>query len=378
MAERKKILVFIDWFLPGYKAGGPIRSCANLIDHLWEKFEFFVVTRNTDYFDPTPYPGIETGKWLSIEDKYKVMYLSEDRIKADLFSTLLDSENWDAVYLNSFFSPSFAILPLRLLKKRPGLKVILAPRGMLAPGALSVKKWKKKAYMWMAHLAGYYDRLIFQATSDEESAHIRHFFPENEIRFAPSLPRKIQDGAAPGSRKGALKILTISRIAKEKNVLGAAQMLAQMKKEAEWTLVGPVYDAGYWTECKKTIDAFPKNLRFTYYGPADSEQLTQLFQSHDLYFQPTFGENFGHAILEALSNGLPVLISDKTPWRGLREAKAGLDLPLEPSYQMINALDTFSGMTEQEFRLWQNGALKMGMSRLSENGALLANSRLFD
>jgi glycosyltransferase involved in cell wall biosynthesis len=369
--------VFIDWFLPGYKAGGPIRSCANLLDHLWDRFDFYVVTRNTDYFDPTPYPNIPVGEWIQVDGKYHVLYLSENQIEAARFSELLDGNAWDAVYLNSFFSPAFAILPLRLLKKRPHLKVVLAPRGMLAPGALAVKKWKKKAYMWYAHILGFYDRLIFQATSDEESAHIRHFFPENEIRFAPSLPRKVQTGLTIAPRTGALNILTVSRIAKEKNVLGAAKALASVKEEVHWTLAGPVYDASYWEECMKVIKTFPRNVGFTYHGPADAEQLAHLLSEHELYFQPTFGENFGHAILEALSHAIPVLVSDKTPWRNLEAQKAGLDLALEPLTLMSQAIERFAGMSPEEFQQWREGALALGMSKVNDSGALDANYRLF-
>ncbi|MBI9061941.1 MAG: hypothetical protein JEZ14_08115 [Marinilabiliaceae bacterium] len=46
---KKKILIFIDWFLPGYKAGGPVRSMANMVEYLMEEYDFFIVTRNTDY-----------------------------------------------------------------------------------------------------------------------------------------------------------------------------------------------------------------------------------------------------------------------------------------------------------------------------------------
>jgi glycosyltransferase involved in cell wall biosynthesis len=46
-------------------------------------------------------------------------------------------------------------------------------------------------------------------------------------------------------------------------------------------------------------------------------------------FLPSLGENFGHVIVEALSAGCPILISDRTPWRGLAERGVGWDLPLE-------------------------------------------------
>ena len=41
--SKKKILVFVDWYLPGFKAGGPIRSCANLISHFSNEYDFFVL-----------------------------------------------------------------------------------------------------------------------------------------------------------------------------------------------------------------------------------------------------------------------------------------------------------------------------------------------
>jgi glycosyltransferase involved in cell wall biosynthesis len=49
---------------------------------------------------------------------------------------------------------------------------------------------------------------------------------------------------------------------------------------------------------------------------------------HKLFLIPTLGENFGHVIFESLAVGCPVLISDRTPWRGLEEKGVGWDVPL--------------------------------------------------
>ena len=38
---KKKILIFIDWFLPGINSGGPVRSYFNMISHLEEEFDFY-------------------------------------------------------------------------------------------------------------------------------------------------------------------------------------------------------------------------------------------------------------------------------------------------------------------------------------------------
>ena len=59
----------MDWFLPGYQAGGPIRSVANIVAALSSDFEFYIVTRNTDLVGG-PYKDIEPNKWLKKFDTH--------------------------------------------------------------------------------------------------------------------------------------------------------------------------------------------------------------------------------------------------------------------------------------------------------------------
>ena len=98
---KRKILVFMDWFLPGYKAGGPIRSVANMVRALSEDFDFYVVTRNTDLSDDKPYREIEPNKWHA---KYSahVYYLSTNNYSKDKIKKLIGERNYDVMYLNSY------------------------------------------------------------------------------------------------------------------------------------------------------------------------------------------------------------------------------------------------------------------------------------
>ncbi|MFM7726721.1 MAG: hypothetical protein ACKO7B_08465, partial [Flavobacteriales bacterium] len=75
MRTRKKILVFADWFLPGYKAGGPIRSVANLVQTL--DVDFWIVTRITDHQSNEPYTGIVAGSWSIHRPNVQVCYMHE-------------------------------------------------------------------------------------------------------------------------------------------------------------------------------------------------------------------------------------------------------------------------------------------------------------
>ena len=72
--NKKKVLICIDWFLPGTNSGGPVQSYSNFIDHLKDDYEFFVITRDTDYASQTPYPNITPDSWNLLSDYLNVYY----------------------------------------------------------------------------------------------------------------------------------------------------------------------------------------------------------------------------------------------------------------------------------------------------------------
>jgi len=62
--KKKKLLVLVDWFWPGYKAGGPIKSCVNLCAALNKEYDIYVLTTDTDHGETAPYPDIASNQWL--------------------------------------------------------------------------------------------------------------------------------------------------------------------------------------------------------------------------------------------------------------------------------------------------------------------------
>jgi glycosyltransferase involved in cell wall biosynthesis len=79
-------------------------------------------------------------------------------------------------------------------------------------------------------------------------------------------------------------------------------------------------------------------------------------QEFDYFVLPTKGENFGHAIFEAMAVGCPVLISDQTPWTNLEQKNAGFDLPLEIDL-FTKCIQHFIEMNYAEWKAYQQGAL---------------------
>src|SRR5208337_4230864 len=75
MAQRTRILCFASYFLPGFRAGGPIRSLQRSIETLEADFEFSVVTRDRDLGVDAPYPVVACNQWTEIQG-IRVWYLT--------------------------------------------------------------------------------------------------------------------------------------------------------------------------------------------------------------------------------------------------------------------------------------------------------------
>jgi glycosyltransferase involved in cell wall biosynthesis len=319
---------------------------ANMVAKLQSKFEFKIVTRNRDCGDVTIYPDIEPFKWYPVESA-NVCYLTEDWPGIRKLYEILTEGQYDILYLNSLFSPRFTALPLllRRLKRLPSRPVILAPRGEFAPAALAQKIRKKRPFLAATKAIKFYDGLVWQASSEFEQADIERVIgSDSRVWIAPDLAASSGDPVKPASipekHPGELKLLFLSRVCKAKNLIGALKHLSEVRGRIRFDIAGPIEDAPYWETCKAMISQLPDNVSVRYRGEVQRNQVASIMADYDLFFLPTLGENFGHVILEALSAGCPVLISDRTPWRGLEQAGIGWDLPIERADLFRSALES--------------------------------------
>ena len=163
----RTIVTLMGFYLPGYKAGGPVRSVANLVDALGGEFSFRILTCDRDLGDTLPYPGVVRNCWMPV-GRAKVMYLSKGwgglvRLIAQLCS--LDAST--VLYLKGFFAPRFSILAVVMVWSRLSRprRVVLAPRGEFSPGALNLKQKRKYLYFKLSSLLGLYREIIWQAST---------------------------------------------------------------------------------------------------------------------------------------------------------------------------------------------------------------------
>ncbi len=382
MSEKKKILVFIDWFLPGYKAGGPIRSVANMVDALHEYFDVYIVTSDRDYLETEAYPGIEKDKWVDFEYKAMVFYFSKDRLNKKNLLILIKNTSFDYAYINGIYSYFFSVLPLILLKKTDK-KIIIAPRGMLSKQAFSAKQVKKKSYLFIAKLLGLFKGVYFQATVVKEAEDIKNALSnKTKIIIAPNLPRKLitKETINIIKKKGALKLVSIARISAEKNTLFSLEVLVStdFSGTIEFDLYGSIYNNKYWNECKEIINHLPGNIRVNYKKSIDSNKIYETFMKYHFAFMPSKGENFGHSIFEAFSSGCPVIISDQTPWQNLEHKKIGWDINLQEKKTYQQTIQSCIDMSQDDYDMLSQNALTFAREFYVNSEVVEKSKKIFE
>ena len=321
---KKKILCFADYYLPGYKAGGPIQSIANLVENLSDEFEFDIICNDHDLLDRQSYANVKIDQWNAVS-KARVFYASRKNLNFKSIKKILNETKYDLLYFNSFFSFKFTIFPLFIYKiflfsKKP---CIIAPRGEFSLGALKLKYIKKKIYLYISKLLGLYNNLYWQASSDNEKKDILRNFrvAEKLIYIAPDLIsyEPIALNYLSLRKPGPLRIIFLSRITPKKNLNFLLRALQKVNFPIELSIYGPIDDLSYWKACLYSIDQLPSNIKILIGDPVPQKQVKSILQKHDVFVLPTLGENFGHIIIESLIAGIPAIISDKTFWESDEE-----------------------------------------------------------
>jgi glycosyltransferase involved in cell wall biosynthesis len=371
--KRPRVLVFSDYFLPGFKAGGPITTLRNMTERLADRADFAIVTRDRDLGDAEPFHGVRPDEWIRAFNA-QIYYTSSRTLSIWKLWYIMREQKPDVVYLNSILSRRFSLFPLivtRLLNRMGGLspsaRIVIAPRGEFSGGALSLKSRRKRAYLAILRASGLWRRVHWQASSAFEAADIAAAVGKYaRIRIVPDLLAGVTpEYPRPAKRAGVARIAFVGRISPMKNLDGAIRMIGKLAGEIELDIYGPKEDETYWAQCSAELTALPPNVRARFHGALASDEVVKTLSVFDAMFLPSLGENFGHVIHEALSAGCPPVLSDRTPWRNLESLGIGYDRPLEDSDALVAALQQIIDMDEPVHRQMRQEARRHA-ARVSE------------
>ena len=372
-----RILAVVEWYPPAYKAGGPIRSVHNLMQLLRAQTDHHleVVCGDRDLGSPSPLEGIEPDV-LHMRDGIQVTYRSSVTHAwwLEKLRGTPDKPAPDVVYLNSLFSVPFALHPLRAAQTL-GIRVVLAPRGMLGAGALAIKPVKKKVFLTAARLFGLFRGVRWHASTEVEARDVRKVFPKAEIQCAGNVPIPSSD-CLPLDHGETMCWVALGRIHPIKNLHFALEALQEVDlkgKHLRVELVGPAEDEVY---LQHLLSLSKPGLDIVHVGAIPPHELGEAWGRSHALLMPTTHENFGHAVVEAWAHGRPVLLSDQTPWRGLSEAGLGWDVPLEKAL-WVERMQKATQWTTDTWHAMSEACVAKHRSLVEDESLVHANVKLF-
>ena len=297
---------------------------------------------------------------------------------------LIKQTKSDIIYLNSLLSPVFSIYIVFLNKI--GLidkKIVISPRGETYTEALLFKKNKKQVFIKTALFFNLYKNVCWQASSEVEKDFViknLKIKPE-KIVVAQNLTQKSSEinlaKTTDSTLEDSLKIVFLSRISKDKNIEFTFDVLQNIKQSIIFDIYGPIEDEFIWKKCQNKILNLPKNITVCYKGSVDKSEVKKVFSNYDLMFLPTFAENFGHVIVEALCVGTTVLLSDNTPWRDLENKGFGWDIALNNKQAFEDAIVKTANLSKIE-KNKKRQQIQHDFDQVINNPAILeANKNVF-
>ena len=374
MPSPSKILIIYEFFYPAYKAGGVIQSLNNIVKLLQGDFAFYCVTGGYDLNETEPLDNIQLNQWndINIDDQASIKVWYDDKKRLDLIKmkSLIRQVNPNIIYINGFMHIAFLLNPLLVIKfsEFHQTKIIVAPRGMLQAGALTTKSFKKKGYLKIIQLLKLTKNIHWHITSEDEKQGILQYFPTPADQFTllgniPQLPAK----EIPHSEKsaGILDIIYASIITEKKNLHYTLESLSYCKAKINFYIYGVIKEAAYWQHCEKLINDLPDNINVEYHGAFKPADMQHLVSKHNAFILLSKGENFSHAIFEALGNGRPIITSKFTTWNNLSPLKAGWNLTIDNARDTALEIDKIAQFDNNEWQKYLNGAHDLANSYLA-------------
>lgn len=233
---------------------------------------------------------------------------------------LCEQNNFDLIHLHGVWLPLFCVAAF--VARRRKIPFAMSPHGCFEPWALNHKRSKKSfalmTYQGMVNRAA----TMFFATAEQEVTSIRRL---NIAQPVALIPNGVDIGMPPVRipHDGKRTILFLSRIHPIKGLLDLVEAWAKVRSP-NWQIViaGPD-ENGHQSEVQAAITAHGLEADFEFVGLVEGVKKSACFANAELFVLPTYSENFGIAVAEALASELPVITTTGAPWKDLDDYRCG-------------------------------------------------------
>jgi glycosyltransferase involved in cell wall biosynthesis len=231
---------------------------------------------------------------------------------------------------------------------------------MLTPQALKQKRWLKAPVACVLKRLNAYKNVVFHSTNDQETKEILNYLAgaANPILQLPNVPRSLyRENRGYAKTSNHLNWVFVGRISPEKNPMLLLQALQMLDCQTTGYFIGGYQNEPYFTEFQNAINNLPTQHQVKYLGELGVNEIAKNLTQCDLLINTSISENFGHAMAEALSAGVPILVGPNTPWQQLWEAKAG-DVAEYSPQSFAAAMDKFASMDSTTHQQFKAGSIK--------------------
>ena len=265
------------------------------------------------------------------------------------FKIFLVQEQPDVIHINGIWDPQN--WGFQKQANKLGIKVILSPHGMLEPWILARNPLKKKLALWLYQSKSIKKCNHLHATCEMEKKNIEKLGYTNPVT---TIPNAIDLSSIKDIKKiyGTKKIVFLSRIHPKKGIELLLEAWRSMETQ-NWTLeIAGNGNADYI----ETLSQSAKDLKNVYFvGAQYGEAKWAFFRSADIMVLPSFSENFGIVVAEALAVGVPAISTQGTPWEDLNNYNCGWWIKLSVTQLQKTLLQVMKTSESSLEKMGKNG-----------------------
>jgi len=252
---------------------------------------------------------------------------------------LVNGSQPDIVHVHGLWSPLlFGFARIALAARIP---TIVAPHGMLEPWSLTIRGTRKRFALKTYQGSVLNNAAAIHTTSDAEAQHVRDLgFTRAPIFVIPNAVEEPQTAAAggawsakSGSAAGERRVLLFLSRIHEKKGLDILLRAWNALRPSGWELKIVGQGAAAYVAKLKAFCSEQHILNVQFHDHVDGTPREAMFASATAFVLPTYSENFGNAVAEALVRGLPVITTTGTPWSVIAQSKLGWYI--EPNQEQL-------------------------------------------
>ena len=276
----------------------------------------------------------------------------------DELERILLNGHYDLVHAQGIWLPIYN--KMAKILRMHGIPYVMTPRGALEPWCLEQKKWKKKIAMWLYQKKDLQKAAAILTTANMEAQHLRELGIKAPLAVIPNGIDVSEYECRPADCLSSIKkeIMFLSRIHQKKGIEILINVWEKLRNDfPDWNVViAGNGEEAYIEQLKSMITSKGLDGCMEIIPPVFGKEKHKLYCESSLFVLPTYSENFGMVVAEALACGVPVVTTNGTPWQELNDEKIGWCVDLSEE-NIENAIrNALSLPAEELFAMGQKGS----------------------